>query len=329
MIVKRLLRFALGPSFLEPEAQAEGEEADETRNAWKENRNKAERVAKAESDILAFLGLGVKRASHTGSSDGNLGLNAIRVQLPATFYILHMAVNWPISVLRCRIQTYRIPANVGYMDLLRSSLNPFSPRKIYSGLFCSCMLELANAMLIAPSALFPDPVTGLIYKWMTTWVTIPWNYFSLRQMLGTIDTGLMPSLTFYKKVNNPEYILDHWVEFGAMSLLSVVSELVKSSMCQAFVRNTSPSMIPLFLRDIIPSTLGDMLCIPLSTFVFRAVAQAAGMANACKLDEGINWTLLTKALAVEWLVAWSFSEAFHWLARLYVADDTPHNPESS
>lgn len=351
MIVKRLLRFALGPSFLEIDDEEEEDhshpdtETTRVRKAHQDNRDRSQQVSEAETDILRYIGLGDStrgkklQESHKNissreagaiatSPENEIGLDSPWFYIPTSFYFFYFQYHWPVSAVRCRLQTFDVPQGTSYIASFYSFLHPISWNKLYGGLVSSGVHEVTNTIGGIMSDTIPNQVPRYLAQSMIWYISYPLLEWSIKQMIGVAESSsLLPPLEAFINMFSPDYLTHHKDIISSVMALSFLQSRLKQGafiLIRLLVGDMKTDQRILlathFLMEITSGALTDIFCIPVSTIVYRKVAAAAGAARACTavhpFSKG-NWNLVVKASIVEWLVAW-ISTQLHNFTLLYI-----------
>ncbi|KAA8912375.1 hypothetical protein TRICI_003492 [Trichomonascus ciferrii] len=325
MIVKRLLRFALGPSFLELDTD-DDPEAAKVRDAYRDNRERAQKVSEAETEILRYIGLGetsgkkLKESQRDGSGEQferqgrEDHIDSKIFYIPTSFYLFYLQYHWPVSALRYRLQTFTVPTDTSYLASFSSFLHPISWNRLYGGLLSSGIHEVSNVLGDVLTDFMPSGAVRLVFSSAVWYLSYPLLEWSIKQMLGIAgSTSPFPPLREFLNLFSLSYIRSHsYVMFG-VSVWWFIQSRVKQLVCVAIrlmagkMRSEKRILLAThFLMEITSGALSDILCIPLSTVVCRDLAHDAG-ANSVLPPHSLtlgNWDLVLKASMVEWLVAW-------------------------
>lgn len=335
MIVKRLLRFALGPSFLELDTD-EDAEAAKVRDAYGDNRERAQKVSEAETEILRYIGLGetsgkklkeTQKEEEGGEKVEGQGqeerIDSRIFYIPTSFYLFYLQYHWPVSALRYRLQTFDVSRDTSYLASFGSFLHPISWNRLYGGLLSSGLHEVSNVLGDVVTDFVPSPATRLVLGSAVWYLSYPLLEWSIKQMLGIAEsTSPFPPLRMFLNMFSPNYVRNHsYVMFGVSGWWFIQSR-VKQLVCVAIrfmsgkMRYEKRTLLAThFLMEITSGALSDILCIPLSTVVCRLLAHNAGASSVLPpnyLTLG-NWDLVLKASMVEWLVAWTTTQLHNFV----------------
>lgn len=314
----------MGPSFLELDTD-DDPEAAKVREAYRENRERAQKVSEAETEILRYIGLGetsgkkLKESRKEGGSEiDNKGreehIDSKVFYIPTSFYLFYLQYHWPVSALRCRLQTFTVPPETSYIKSFNSFLHPISWNRLYGGLLTSGLYEVGNVLGGVLTDFIPNVGLRLFIQYGVWYLSYPLLEWSIKQMLGIAgSTSPFPPLREFLNLFSPDYIKSHGNIMFGVSAWSFIQSHVKQFICVAIRLMTgkmrSEKRILLgthFLMEITSGSLSDIICIPLSTIICRELAQDVGARSvlpARHLTSG-NWNLVLKASMVEWLVAW-------------------------
>lgn len=312
MIVKRILRLALGPSFLDPVP-----EDSNVQKAAETNRAIEQRVFSAETHILHYVGLGMARKRKRG----DLSLNEAAKE-NAMFYLtfgtlgLNSILHWPVAVIRCRIQTF------GTAGRIRLGLS------LYAGILCSAGREAVKEGLKTAQNYITKGIKSEVIGYLADMGLFLASWF--------ITYPLLESAVAYSLRLEPPPVRDMYSvayyranmglvgEMFVWQLAEDVARIVGKNLLFLAMGPTRPEAIPQLLSSFFADTtcqvLGELLCIPFSTRIYRKVA-AKYSSRALPLAAGLNWDALMKAVGVEWLVTWGLVQVHAVASRVLYRGD--------
>lgn len=357
MIIKRLLRFALGPSFLEAD-----DSSDEVRQASEANKLSKERIIEAETKVLESLGLGSTNRSarkknnrewnhenelvlddilHSGideslddrddhyddNGDDNLGL------VIASGHLMNMLGRWPIATVRRRIQIFQIVGNGRpfWSIFYNTSLHSFTWSRLYPGLPTALLFDLlfqsGNFMCRQVTQRYIGSLNmrilaNTVVTWPVFLLAAPILELSIYQMLGLVSDPfrLWPSSYYYygERLWPLVYLLV-WQKIEHR-VIHAIRQIMQDLMGTGSRSESTPTSITSFYCEILSETLGELICLPFSSYMLQLLASSftgQQMIHRWTMNQTM---LLFKCCTVEWLVCWTVQQFEHYLLKWYTKD---------
>jgi hypothetical protein len=312
MIGLRLLRVALGPSFLDPlEDEADAQKAAQA------NKDKGNRLRDAETQMLNYIGLGanphgefkyVGGESSEIAESQSLGLTGNPklgpMLLTGAFHVSHVLLVWNMTRVRSQLQVYRA---VDYWSTY-SKIRAGSPRG-YIGLGYVFGYDFVRQAVRSLSRLAFGYGSHFVYNWLEeilTWLTA----YPLLEKAVTymLDAGPGPRLA---QMYTLPYFVANWkmvIMFGFWRLVDRITHGFILSRLRRAVGTPSSYYSSQFVHSYFLSILSSSLCelgtIPVTTAVYHMIATKYHVAR----PRGANILLLLQAVTVEWLSTWSLVE---------------------
>lgn len=340
MITKRLLRLALGPSYLEE---------TEENPFIKANEAQINRLYKAEGDLLVYVGLSSKdrpltqdedspsgaspRDEHTDGSPDEESSDAVYYPV-ATVHLVSTIAQWPSTKLMAKAQTYTSPVS-GYVGLWRNKgLVSLSIDFLWASLhetlvqsqhnithwllYHTVFRAMSGSILAVPLGLFNLMSPHIFFY--------PILEHSIYRMLDLEQSGKWPilplshmyTLSFYQ--SNALLIAQSCVwKFVEDNLRTNIEIVLGDQIRRAYTmissrpisaNNPLARMVP-FFTDLVSSTLAEIGTIPISRLVYRGVALKYGC-SLMSLNPSLS-TLAT-AVSVEWALTFAFTKLHEWVS---------------
>lgn len=319
MIGLRLLRVALGPSFLDPL-----EEHAEAQLAARTNKEKGARLRDAETQMLNYVGLGANPHGDLGGGDEGTesiaGIGTVSnpkagpTIITGAFHISQSLLVWNMTRIRAQLQVYTAPG----IWQLYGSLNPSSPRN-YIGLGYVFGYDLVRQVAGSISHVAFGSSLPAGHKWfeeMFAWVAAyPLLEKAVSYMLG-VGSASPPLPDMY----SGSYFMANWKLVLAFAVWRAIDNVVQgfvSSRLRRVVGPTSPYYPAQFVRGFFLSVLSNGLCeiltLPITTVVYHMVASKYHMARPLE----INALALLQAVVMEWFSTWSLVELHQIIMYLF------------
>jgi hypothetical protein len=318
MISKRLLRFALGPSFLDPLE----EEDSPVAQAHESNKARAERIVDAEASILNFIIPSHIRDGLSSDEKDSEYVEPITL-ITAGFHMIHSVCHWPVSRIRTKIQTFYVTGYSSTLchDLLISKWT--LSRNPYSGMALSLGVDAIHEVVSQIGISIIEPVVSS--EWLSllvelglvtaSWLlTYPLLEKSLSQTLGLEGPSLREMFSWRYFIANKSLL-------ACIFLWHLCEDLARKNVAAVLAyyvgydrEEYAPRLISRFFYELASNTLGEIFCIPISTTVFQMLARKYGAGPLV----GCNWTALLQAVAAEWFTTWSLIELHQFCMKLAV-----------